>query len=420
MERAFITQENDWAADGLDEDDDVSYINLALMAKSDETETSSSSNQVITTDLAHLSKAECNDAINDMSTELYHLRVTIKSLTKENAKIKENNLFLSERNNVLESQFIEFEKLRIKCKIAKYELTESLKKEEILKKQLEREHEKKKEKLESNLVEGLLTDVDSTDDEGYPSDNKKGYPSSDINPHPSTVSKPVSKAKLAKLNEKYGLVSDNFVPGESSQVKKEKRANIGHMTVKQLSDILEKIEVKTEAKKKNNRNGKVGINKHNNYTPDKYAPRKISVKCGSVNHLSVNCKTAMPTSISVPPPFSNMNYMPSMPMNAMSTHNMNEQFANMPFAPNPYYAAFSMPQIPFSMPYLNNMFTNSMPFPDNRNVHDNSIIMNGFKGSTQMTKDESDIPKSNEIKPKKQKKKAIKAGPKDTWLPKST
>ena len=46
------------------------------MAKSDVTETSSSSNQVITTNLAHLSKAECNDAINDMSTELYHLRVT--------------------------------------------------------------------------------------------------------------------------------------------------------------------------------------------------------------------------------------------------------------------------------------------------------------------------------------------------------
>ncbi|KAL8112910.1 hypothetical protein AgCh_020281 [Apium graveolens] len=274
-----------------------------------------------------------------------------------------------ERNNVLESQFIEFEKLRIECKIAKDELTESLKKEEILKKQLEREHEvikawktsrdvhdqipkvlgiesfcdaawkKNKEKLESNLVEGLLTDVDSTDDEGHPSDNKKGYPSSDINPHPSTVSKPVSKAKLTKLNEKYGSASKNFVLGESSQVKKEKKANVGHMTVNQLSDRREKIEVKTEAKKKNNRNGKVEINKHNNYTPDKYAPRKICVKCGSVNHLSVNCKTAMPTSISVPPHFPNINAMPSMPMNAMSTQNMNTQFANMPIAPNPYYVA---------------------------------------------------------------------------------
>ncbi|KAL8104068.1 hypothetical protein AgCh_028339 [Apium graveolens] len=116
-ERAFITQENDWAADGLDEDEETNYVNLALMAKSDETETSSST-----------------------------------------------------------------------CK-------------------------KSKEKLESNFVEGLLTDVDSTDDENHPSDNQQDYPSSDKEPHPLAVSKPVSKAKHAKLNEKYGSAYKNFVPG---------------------------------------------------------------------------------------------------------------------------------------------------------------------------------------------------------------
>ena len=53
-------------------------------------------------------------------------------------------------------------------------------------------------------------------------------------------------------------------------------------------------------------------------------------------------------------------------------------------------------------------------------MHDNFVLMIGFKGPTQMTKDESDIPKLNEIKPKKQKKKANKTGPKETWVPKST
>ncbi|KAL8124326.1 hypothetical protein AgCh_012105 [Apium graveolens] len=196
-EMAFITQENDWAADGLDEDEDVSYVNLALMA----------------------------------------------NLMKRKQVLQ----VISERNNVLDTQFIEFEKLRIKCKIAKDELTESLKKEEILKKHLEREQEvikawkssrdvhaqitkvqgiesfcdavwkKSKEKLESNLVEGLLTDVDSTDDENHLSDNQKNYPSSDKEPHPSAVIKPVSKAKLAKLNEKYGSVSKNFVSSEEGE-----------------------------------------------------------------------------------------------------------------------------------------------------------------------------------------------------------
>ena len=43
-ERAFITQENDWAADGADADEDMEYVNLALIAKSDDVEVSSSSN----------------------------------------------------------------------------------------------------------------------------------------------------------------------------------------------------------------------------------------------------------------------------------------------------------------------------------------------------------------------------------------
>ncbi|KAL8154983.1 hypothetical protein AgCh_000375 [Apium graveolens] len=179
---------------------------------------------------------------------------------------------------------------------------------------------KNKEKLDSNLVEGLRTDVDSTNDENYPSNNQKNYPSRDNEPHPLSIRKPVSKAKLAKLNDKYGSVFKNFVPGESSQVRKEKRVNVGHLSIKKLNDRLEKIEVKTKSKRKNNRNGKVGINKHNNYTPDKYAPRKICVKCGSVNYLSVNCKLAMPTPMSAPSSFPNMT---SMPMNAMPLHNMN-------------------------------------------------------------------------------------------------
>ena len=112
-ERAFLTQE-DWAADGVNEDDDMEYVNLALMANSDENETSSSSNQVNTTDLSQLSKHECNEAINDISNELYHLRVSLKSLAKENTRIKENNVFLSDRNAVLENQVIELEKIKLK------------------------------------------------------------------------------------------------------------------------------------------------------------------------------------------------------------------------------------------------------------------------------------------------------------------
>ena len=67
------------------------------------------------------------------------------------------------------------------------------------------------------------------------------------------------------------------------------QVNVGYLSNKQLKDKLENIEAKTvpNAKKKKNRNGKVGINKNNNYTPDKHAPRKVCSKCGSSNHLAM-------------------------------------------------------------------------------------------------------------------------------------
>lgn len=200
------------------------------------------------------------------------------------------------------------------------------------------------------------------------------------------------------------------------------------MSVKDLSDRLDKIEVKTEHKRKNNRNGKVGINKHNNYTPDKYAPRKSCVKCGSVNHLSTNCKSVvnapMPVPQSVPrmsvQPMLNMPAMNAMPaMSAMPNQSMNS-FANMPFAQNPYYAAFNMPHMPYSMPYWNNMCASPMSYNVNANVPIVSTNESVTSCQTPMAKVESQSPQSSGGKTKKSKKKVDKTGPKETWVPKLT
>ncbi|MGI4673541.1 hypothetical protein ACR2XN_29180, partial [Klebsiella pneumoniae] len=97
-----------------------------------------------------------------------------------------------------------------------------------------------------------------------------------------TKEKSVSKKKLEKLNDKFGSVSKNFVQEGTSKGKKIDKGNIGHLSKKKLEEKLETIDSKNMDKKKNHRNGKVGINKRNNYTPDKFAPRKTCVKCGSV------------------------------------------------------------------------------------------------------------------------------------------
>ncbi|KAK1388364.1 hypothetical protein POM88_016542 [Heracleum sosnowskyi] len=114
---------------------------------------------------------------------------------------------------------------------------------------------------------------------------------------------------------------------------------------KQLKVKLENIEVKAEVKKKKNINGKVGINKHNNYTRDKYAPRKTCVNCGSVNHLSSYCKSVKSANVQMHMSMPNV-HMPFIPnMFAHNAHASN-LYANMSFIPNPYMNAFNMPQMP--------------------------------------------------------------------------
>ncbi|KAL8091482.1 hypothetical protein AgCh_033915 [Apium graveolens] len=139
-EKAFLTQENDWAADAVDEDEETSYVNLALMAKSDEAEVNSSRN-------------------------------------------------------------------RIECKIAKDELTESLKKKKILRKQLERQQEVIKAWKSSRNVHAQIAKVQGTE----------------------SFCEEAWKKNKEKLDPEL-------------EVRENKRVNAGHLSIKQLNDRLEEIE----------------------------------------------------------------------------------------------------------------------------------------------------------------------------------
>ncbi|KAL8103102.1 hypothetical protein AgCh_027584 [Apium graveolens] len=68
---------------------------------------------------------------------------------------------------------------------------------------------KDKKKLNQELVDGLSTDVKSTDDEAYPL-NDKAHPLN-IETLPLKDKKTINKGKLAKIKEKYGSVIKNFV-----------------------------------------------------------------------------------------------------------------------------------------------------------------------------------------------------------------
>ncbi|KAK1401705.1 hypothetical protein POM88_001310 [Heracleum sosnowskyi] len=405
-----MSQEYDWAGNGEDSDDDVEYVNLALMANNHEQEASSSSNQVTITNLSELFKEECDSAVNEMST------------------------------------LIEFEKMRCVSRDAKQELEKVLKREEILKTQLEIEQRviakwKDSRNVASNIIN--VQGVESFCEQSWKKNKEKlGYAvetleseseSTNNNDHllkvdmsteckvsltdePST-NQAVSltekrKEELTRLNNKYGPVTKNFVQGESSKSKKvEKpveRANVGHLSNKQLKDKLEKIQVEAKGNKRNNRNGKVGINKHNNYTPDRYAPRKTCVNCGSVSHLSANCKyVKKTTNVKMPKPAMNVS-MPTMPVmpNMFAPYaQFQNPYASMSFVPNPYMNMINMPQMPWN---VNNMFVPPTMHVVNENVS------NSQKSTPKVKVDlnQSEPKVKNDIKGKS---KANKTGPKETW-----
>ena len=67
------------------------------MAKLEKQEASSASSQELTTNSSDLFEDECKLAIDDMSNKLYHLHISLKSLIKENSRIKSaNDLLLEE------------------------------------------------------------------------------------------------------------------------------------------------------------------------------------------------------------------------------------------------------------------------------------------------------------------------------------
>ena len=116
---------------------------------------------------------------------------------------------------------------------------------------------------------------------------EKGNPSKDNclstdNNYMLNKNKPTDKS-VKKMKEKYGGTK-NFVKERSPKVVSEDKSS--------SSKGLDKTDTVSKTKdKKKNENLKVVINEHNNYAPDIYALRKVSAKCGSVNHLSIDCKT---------------------------------------------------------------------------------------------------------------------------------
>lgn len=103
-----MSEEKDWDGD-VDDSDNEEYVNLAFREIRDEHEASSSSNHVLYVDNCDISSDQLKIVVDQMTNDLYHAHVTIKTMTKENTKLNKELVTVRDRNVVLEQQLIELE-----------------------------------------------------------------------------------------------------------------------------------------------------------------------------------------------------------------------------------------------------------------------------------------------------------------------
>ena len=277
-EKALISQGKDWA-DVSDSEEDTNY---ALMATVDNENDTSEVKVPLTT------QAFNTDNISELRIFLKSLHVSYRDQTLENERIKSENLSLKKRNDFLESELVtmlETQKERDDAIYVKHEL---LKKFEYLEAELAKERKIIKTWTNSgkDTHEVFQTDTVGL---GYSKEDELRFQNKvKIRTHLPSRNEPI---KFVPKSVVINSESDIGVINPEPNQEKLKEANVGLMTDKQFKHKLK--EVKSVNKKKEsrkNRNGKVGINKNNNYTPIPNAPRKTCHNCGSTNHLANFCR----------------------------------------------------------------------------------------------------------------------------------
>ncbi|KAK1360650.1 hypothetical protein POM88_045124 [Heracleum sosnowskyi] len=297
--KALITSSKDWMDSSSESDTEV--VNYALMANTDETDVPDDKvpNTVFDFD---------TDNASELRRFLKSLHISFRSQTAENTTDLSEMSKLRKRNEHLETEFSFMQKVHIECDNAKHMYLEMKFKCTALEKELE----DAKEKIRTWTYSGrkfheINTSKNWEECLGYKSDEdkklkKKVVIDETVSPmtYRHVIDKTKSKIKPVKFvfgndpNSTFekGSTSDNSVSNvKSKPVKKTEKKNVGLLSQKQLrekvSDAIGKQNITTV---KRNRNGKVGINKENNYKFIPNAPRKCCFNCGNSNHLAIDCR----------------------------------------------------------------------------------------------------------------------------------
>ncbi|KAK1396741.1 hypothetical protein POM88_006604 [Heracleum sosnowskyi] len=307
--KALITSSKDWMDSSSESDTEV--VNYALMANIDDTAIPDDKvlNTVFDFD---------TDNTSELRRFLKSLHISFRSQTAENTRILYEMSELRKMNELLEAEFFLMQKVQIECDNAKHMYLEM----KLKCTSLEKELEDAKEKIRTWTHSGrkfheINTSKNWKECLGYKSDEDKKLKEKivvDETVSPKTYRHVIdkTKSKIIPVNFVFGKDSNStFEKGSTSDqsvkvIKSKPVFNkvtkiVGLLSQKQLKDkICEVTEKKKEATVKRNRNGKIGINKENNYQFIPNAPRKCCYNRGNSNHLAIDCKKSLKKVTEIP------------------------------------------------------------------------------------------------------------------------
>ncbi|KAK1394581.1 hypothetical protein POM88_013637 [Heracleum sosnowskyi] len=215
---------------------------------------------------------------------------------------------LRKMNEHLEAEFSFMQEVQKECDNAKHMHLEMKFKCTSLEKELEYANEKIRTWTDSGRkFHEINTSKNWKECLGYKSDEEKKLKKKvviDGTVDPMTyrhvIDKTKSKIKSVKFvfgndpNSTFEKGSTSAQPvsnAKSKPAKKNQKKNVGLLSQKQLKEKMCEVTGKQkEPTVKRNKNGKVGINKENNYKFIPNAPRKCCYTCGNSNHLAINCR----------------------------------------------------------------------------------------------------------------------------------
>ena len=320
--KAYIVEGNSW--DDSENDDNEEFGNLALMA--DTIESTPTSSKVSFLSTVEISNTYYKQTVEDLSVEMFNIHTSMLAASEENEKLVLKVKMLETRKDELEFACVNM--LDIKQKIEYLENKDKYNREvesALRTKLSEVEGSLKAYKIAANTAKidqdknlnanktciGLgYKDLKKAGKKHVKVDDTEHHLDQEAPCIIEDVSKPMYNQFIPEPVDYEMLVIKAKLLAKDENIKEEEKNKLPKKSVRIASpEVKPKTEVgNSDQKKKTNMNGKVGVNKKNEYATSPTIDRKVCNNYNSTGHLTHECKKFKVKQSEV----SNMSAMPTL------------------------------------------------------------------------------------------------------------